>query len=445
MPAAPPDSELMLKSIEETYIASDSNVFTQFEEALKKRDVKQLKLWVEENSQIVSRPYGKKMGTPLHAAVDRGDREAVAVLLAAGADTKLGDAEGRTAVHAACQHGNPEIGKILFQRVSLEVLRSPDRRGDEPLHVAARAGHVAMVQALQAAGVPLSATGENGNTALHCAASDARVEVVRLLLAAGQHPDCKNCRQETPLHLVSACFARGLSRQVAELLLEAGASLDARTSTGDTAAHYAARAGPVCLLRFLVERGISVSKPALNTCSEDPEMNLSLLSKVARSQCIEKSEYVLEQIVQAKMQKVINSIEPTEEDIKSLGRDFFKVVELTDQQLELLELGEELKQNITDPDSPIQNFLKYSPDALCHYFDKCLFKPVDCQVQGDVFFCLSLFEPDPWKESELDIISVIVAAKKEKMLLHPLFDIFLKLKMKKVGGMFWIAGLHTFI
>ena len=101
---------------------------------------------------------------------------------------------------------------------------------------------------------------------LHCAAQTAQLEVVQLCLAGGADPNQGNTRQETPLHLVSAFFSRGEhihlhlilttatghSRKVAEELLQGGANLNARTSYGDTAAHYAARHGTVCTLKYLL-------------------------------------------------------------------------------------------------------------------------------------------------------------------------------------------------
>ena len=101
-------------------------------------------------------------------------------------------------------------------------------------------------------------------------------------------------------------------------------------------------------------------------------------------------------------------------------------------------LGDELKKDIADPTSPFQNFLKYSPDALNYFFDQCIVKPCDIQVQGESFFDFFLFETDPWQESEMDIFATIIGKGKERILLHPLFDAFLKLKWKKNCGLFYL-------
>ena len=141
----------------------------------------------------------------------------------------------------------------------------------------------------------------------------------------------------------------------------------------------------------------------------------------------------------ARVQMHINQFDSEDCDaFKHFPKGFLVKIELTKQQQELLVLGDELKKNLSDPDSPFQNFLKYSPDALHHYFDQCLVKPLDCQLQGDTFFDFYLFNSDPWQNTEMDIFATIIGASKEKFLLHPLFDAFLKLKWKKTCGLFYL-------
>ena len=51
--------------------------------------------------------------------------------------------------------------------------------------------------------------------------------------------------------LYSKCIISllGITAAVASELLKGGANLNARTKTGDTAAHYAARHGTICALK----------------------------------------------------------------------------------------------------------------------------------------------------------------------------------------------------
>ena len=48
---------------------------------------------------------------------------------------------------------------------------------------------------------------------------------------------------------------------VLDLLLRAGADLNARTEWGDNALHYAARRGGPEVMRFLIDKGIDIGKP----------------------------------------------------------------------------------------------------------------------------------------------------------------------------------------
>ena len=190
--------------------------------------------------------------------------------------------------------------------------------------------------------------------------------------------------------------------------------------------------------------------------SEDyVECKLSLLSKVvfetccflfilkfdaqvARSQCIEKSAYVLDLIMKARHQNHVNQHCQTQEDEKYFDTGFLQYVELTNQQRELLSLAEDLKKNTGDHNSPFQNFMKYSPDALNNLFDQCLMKPCDTQIQGETFFDFFLFKPDPGVDSEMDIFATLLTGRKERFLLHPLFDAFLKLKWQETSGIFYL-------
>ena len=134
------------------------------------------------------------------------------------------DSSGQTAFHTACAVGDVEIARMIFYKtpnMNTKDIRSYSMkaafvkyklicRGDHGIHLAARNGHLALVSALVSSGCSLSSPGQDGNTVLHCAAQTAQLEVVKFCLASGVDPDCVNNRHETPLHLVSAFFSRGL-------------------------------------------------------------------------------------------------------------------------------------------------------------------------------------------------------------------------------------------
>ena len=134
------------------------------------------------------------------------------------------DSSGKTALHVACQAGDLEIARMVFRKTSNMQLKDLRlnmtfhawrglfslSRGDQGIHLAARNGHLPLVSEFVSSGCSLSSPGQDGNTVLHCAAQTAQLEVVKFCLAKGVDPDCENNSQETPLHLVSAFFSRGL-------------------------------------------------------------------------------------------------------------------------------------------------------------------------------------------------------------------------------------------
>ncbi len=71
-----------------------------------------------------------------------------------------------------------------------DLLMCTNRHGDTPLLVAARHGHVSLLQTLlEDQGVPLEHTNTDGKTALHEAAQSGQTGCVQFLLGLGAHVD----------------------------------------------------------------------------------------------------------------------------------------------------------------------------------------------------------------------------------------------------------------
>jgi ankyrin repeat protein len=100
------------------------------------------------------------------------------------------------------------------------------------------------------------ATDENGATALHHAAARGYVEVVDVLLRAGAAVDAREQDDETPLHY--AAWRRRV--EVGRLLVAGGADLEARNRWGRTPLLIAAReTGHVETARLLIDAGADVN------------------------------------------------------------------------------------------------------------------------------------------------------------------------------------------
>lgn len=102
-------------------------------------------------------------------------------------------------------------------------------KNELPIHVAARTGSAADVQAiLKVEPKAREARTDYGSTPLHMAAMNPDVSALKALIAAGADPNARDSEGQTPLHM--AAYA---SRpEHARLLLEAGADPRARTTAG---------------------------------------------------------------------------------------------------------------------------------------------------------------------------------------------------------------------
>jgi hypothetical protein len=110
-----------------------------------------------------------------------------------------------------------------------------------PLHILAATGHVDAVQVLIKEGqADTNTVTSAGNTALHLAAAEGHGQVVAALLRGGAHPMTASAGAEwTPLHVAALHEQLG----TIELLLAAGAEVNALCELGQTPLHLACGMG----------------------------------------------------------------------------------------------------------------------------------------------------------------------------------------------------------
>lgn len=112
-----------------------------------------------------------RKSSPLITAAAAGKTEAAKLLIDAGADLNIQNADGSTALHTAAVFGNNEIAQLLID-----------------------------------AGSDLNAKNNDGATALHVSAFFGRLEIVKALIAKGADTSVKNGRGHTALETVQAPF-----------------------------------------------------------------------------------------------------------------------------------------------------------------------------------------------------------------------------------------------
>ena len=143
------------------------------------------------------------------------------------------------------------------------------RRKETILHRAALRNRREMVEfLLKQGGLSPKETDGNGNTPLHCAALGGHADVGQLLVDAGADLEASNNEGDRPLHLGAGAgnlaFLKFLlqvgqySWQKYKILSQAGATLDSTGCNGNTALHCAAQNAEADVMEELIGRGLSV-------------------------------------------------------------------------------------------------------------------------------------------------------------------------------------------
>eukprot|EP00808_Paulinella_micropora_P014537 g75808.t1 len=217
----------------------------------------------------------------------KGDLEAVKKFVAAGTSVDSQDSYGETALHETARHGHDSIAAFLIDNKANVNIQAQGNNLWQPLHIAAKYGKLGVAQHLITAKAELNLKDGLGQTPLLQAAQegDKAIEVAKLLIRSGADTSIKNNNGKTALEInpklagekaeskstasepvqppqsepvqppqgtIMENAAKG-DLEAVKKHVQAGTSVNAQDSYGETALHETARHGHDAIAAFLIE------------------------------------------------------------------------------------------------------------------------------------------------------------------------------------------------
>ncbi|XP_062240628.1 ankyrin repeat and death domain-containing protein 1B [Platichthys flesus] len=249
---------------------------------------------------------------PIHLAAWFGSLEILKLLVQAGAEQKVENEEGLNIMHCAAINNHTEIVEYIVDDLQMKELdkddltghqafalaaehgcvdmlqmlmnpyemasMKPNKRGDTPLHLAARNGHLDATHLLLLSFDTRDEVNMDGETALYQAADNAHEECVLALLEAGCDPNIATTVNCSALHPVSE---RG-DRSLVQVLLEYQAQTDFQNQNLEVPLHLAVTNSHIPVIHSLLQAGCNV-----NVTNKRSQTVMHLAAELARLEVVD--------------------------------------------------------------------------------------------------------------------------------------------------------------
>ena len=196
--------------------------------------------------------------TPLQAARDGGHREAIALLINAGARVHplaSNHVPASSSLYAAAEEGNAGLLAAALTSSKADLNRPDPLSGLTPLMFAIRGNHLASVEILLKAGAQPIHTGASGMPPLVQAARIGHTEMLDMLFRYGADADQIDSQDRSAL-MVAAQFGK---LDAVALLLARDADINCMDVCGDTALSLAVKARAGKVIELLIAQGADVN------------------------------------------------------------------------------------------------------------------------------------------------------------------------------------------
>ncbi|GMY24795.1 potassium channel SKOR-like isoform X1 [Fagus crenata] len=167
-----------------------------------------------------------ELALKVNSAANNGDLYQLKNFIRTGADPNKTDYDGRSPLHLAASKGHEDITLFLIKEgVDINIR---DNFGNTPLVEAIKSGHERIASLLYKEGASLMV--DNPGSFLCTAVSKGDSDFLKRILSHGIDPNSRDYDHRTPLHVAAS---EGLY-VMAQLLLEAGASVFSKDRWGNT-------------------------------------------------------------------------------------------------------------------------------------------------------------------------------------------------------------------
>ncbi|KAM3611906.1 uncharacterized protein V6R79_025675 [Siganus canaliculatus] len=187
---------------------------------------------------------------PIHLAAWFGSLEILKLLVQAGAEQKVENEKGLNIMHCAAINNHTEIVEYIVNDLQMKELDKDDMSGNRAFALAAEHGCVDMLDMLmEPYKMATMKPNKRGDTPLHLAARNDHLDAVQLLLLSFDTRDEVNMDGETALYQAAE---NGQERCVMALL-EAGCDPNILTNDKCSALHPVSESGDASLVQILLE------------------------------------------------------------------------------------------------------------------------------------------------------------------------------------------------